>query len=274
MKCRTWFLSAALLLVIAVAPLLAADAPAAPEAKKADAPAAPKTEGAPAAAAPAKPAVDGDLAIMVRECKLTDEQVVKLTEAASAIMVQLSNWQKANADKLTGFQKAFEAARAANDEAAMAKVKTDAQPAFQERLALIMKGQKGMMDILSPEQRSIWLGYITFRQLMVGMAPVDLTTEQLMKIRELCNTAGKELDGVKDEGEAGMAALVKIRTTMLDNLREKILTPEQRAKMPPNPPAPPAGATPPAAPKAPETKAPEPKAPEPKAPETKAPATK
>jgi Spy/CpxP family protein refolding chaperone len=264
MKCRTWFLSAALLLVIAVAPVLAADAPAAakaPEAKKAAAPAAPKTEGAPAAAAPAKPAVDGDLAVMVRECKLTDEQVVKLTEAASAIMVQLGDWQKTNADKLAGFQKAFEAAQTAKDEAAMAKVRTDAMPVMQERMTLIMKGQKGMMDILSPEQRSTWLGYITFRQLMAGMSAVDLTTEQLAKIRELCNTAGKELDGVKDEGEAGMAALVKIRTTMLDNIRAKILTPEQRAKMPPNPTVPPAGATPPAAPKAPETKAPETKAP-------------
>ena len=117
MKCWTWFLSAALVAIVAVAPILAADAPAAapkaPEAKKADTPAAPKAEGA--VAAPAKPGVEGDLAVMVRECKLTDEQTTKLSEAANAIMVQLTEWQKTNADKMAGFQKAFEAARAAND---------------------------------------------------------------------------------------------------------------------------------------------------------------
>jgi Spy/CpxP family protein refolding chaperone len=247
MKCRTWFLSAALLVAVAVAPVLAADAPAAAPA-------------APAAAAPAKPAIDGDLAIMVRECKLTDEQVTKLAESANAIMLQLAEWQKTNADKLAGFQKAFEAARTANDTAAIAKVQTDAQPVMQERMALIMKGQKGMMDILSPEQRSVWLGFITFRQLMAGMASVDMTTEQLTKIREICNAAGKDLDGIKVEGEAGMAELLKVRTKLLSDIREKVLTAEQRAKLPPiaeAPAAPPAGATPPAAaPKAPETKAP------------------
>jgi Spy/CpxP family protein refolding chaperone len=195
---------------------------------------------------------------MVRECKLTDEQTTKLADAANAIMVQLAEWQKANADKMAGFQKAYETARAANDEAGMAKVRTDAMPAMQERMAVIMKGQKGMMQILTPEQRAIWLGFITFRQLMGGMAAVDLTTEQLTKLREICNASGKDMDAIKDEGEAGMAALMKVRTALLTNVRENVLTVEQRAKMPPMP-------EPPAA----ETKAP---AKDAKAPETKAPA--
>ena len=265
MKCWTWFLSAALLIALTVAPVLAADAPAAaPEAKKADAPAA--VPAAAPAAAPAKPAMEGDLAVMVRECKLTDEQVTKLAESANTIMLQMAEWQKNNADKLAGFQKAYDAARAANDEAAMTKVRTDATPVMQERMTLIMKGQKGMMEILTPDQRSTWLGFITFRQLMVGMAAIDLTAEQLTKIREFCNAAGKDIDGIKDEGEAGMAAMMKVRTTLLDNVREKVLSAEQRAKMPmPTvgiPPVGPAGATPPAAaPKADAPKADAPKAP-------------
>jgi Spy/CpxP family protein refolding chaperone len=231
MRCWTWFLSAALLVAVAIAPVLAADAPAAaPEAKKADAPTDP---AAPAAPAPAKPVVEGDLAVMVRECKLTDEQVTKMAAAATAVMQQLVEWQKANNEK----------------------VQSDAMPLLQERMALITKGQKGMLDILTPEQRSTWLGFITFRQLMVPLAQINLTGEQLTKIREICNAAGKEVGEVKDEGEAGAAAMMKIRTTLLSDVREKILTPEQRTKMEPPPVAP----TPPpaAAPKAPETKAPE-----------------
>ena len=154
----------------------------------------------------------------------------------------------------------------------MAKVRTDATPAMQERMTLIMKGQKGMMEILTPEQRATWLGFITFRQLMGGMAAIDLTTEQLTKIRAICNASGKEMDAIKDEGEAGIAALMKVRTSLVTNVRENVLTVEQRAKVPtmPEPPA--------AAPKAPaaDSKAPaaEPKAPakDAKAPEKKAPA--
>jgi len=292
MRCWTWFLSAALLAAVAIAPVLAAEAPAAaPEAKKADeankaeSPAAPKSEaakpeaaGAPAAPATPKPAVEGDLAIMVRECKLTDEQVTKLTEAATAIMTQLGEWQKTNADKLAAFQKAFQAAQASKDEAALLKARTDAMPIFQERMNVIMKGQKGMLEILTPEQRGIWIGFIAFRQLMVPMAQVDLTGDQLAKIREICNAAAKDIDGIKDEGETGMAALVKIRTAMLADIRGKVLTAEQWAKLPREltepPAAPPAGAAPAAAdPKAPakDSTAPETTAP---AAESKAPASK
>ena len=186
--------------------------------------------------------------------------------------------------ELERFQKDFEAARKSSDEAALAKVRTESQPIFQERMKLIMNGQKGMMEILTPEQRNTWMGFITFRQLMVAMAPVDLKGEQLAKIREICNAAGKDLDAIKDEGEAGMAALIKVRTAIINNVRDNVLTAEQRAKMPAQltepPPMPPAaGATTPAAdPKAPakDSKAPETKAPETKAPaaEKKAPAKK
>jgi hypothetical protein len=287
MKCRTWFLGAALLAAVAIAPVPAADAPAAApkadEPAKAESPAAPKTEApaAPAPAAPAKPALDGDLAILVRECKLTDEQVTKLAEAAAVIATQLADWQKANADKLAALQKEFQAAQASKDEAALSKARTDAIPVFQERISIIVKGQKGMMDILTPEQRAIWLGFITFRQLMIPMVQIDLTAEQLGKIREICNTAGKDFDAVKEQGEAGAAALLKVRNAMLSNVRDNVLTDAQRAKWPQqlneNPPAPPAGAAPPAAEpkaapkdsKAPDAKAPEDKAPTPE-PETPA----
>jgi hypothetical protein len=95
----------------------------------------------------------------------------------------------------------------------------------------------------------------------VPLAQINLTGEQLTKIREICNAAGKEVGEVKDEGEAGAAAMMKIRTTLLNDVRDKVLTPEQRTKMEPPPVAPtpaPAAATPPAAAtQAPETRAPE-----------------
>jgi len=248
MKCRTWFLSAALLAALAVAPVLAADAPAA-------APAAPKAKAAapaaPAAAAPAKPPIDGDLADMVRECKLTDEQVAKLAEAGTRLQTQLAEWRKTNADKIARLNKAIEAAQSAKDEAALAKVRSESMLIFQEQMNLTMKGLKGMMDILTPEQRSLWWGFVTFRELMAGMASVGLTTEQVTKIREICNAAGKDLDAIKEEGEAGMAAMLKVRTKVQGDVREKVLTAEQRTKLPPPiteaPAAPTKGATPPAA---------------------------
>lgn len=286
MRCWSWFLSAALLAAVATAPVLAADAPAAApkadEAKKVAEATAPKPEtAAPAPAAPPKPAVDGDLAIMVRECKLTDEQVTKLAEAAVALMAQLADWQKANAEKLATFQKDLEGARQAKDEAALKKLRDEFTPLFQERMKLIVNGQKGMLELLTPEQRTTWIGFQTFRQLMVALAPADVKVEQFAKIREICNAAARDIDAIKDAGEAGTAARLKVRNAVITNLREKVLTAEQWAKLPPefteNPPAPPAAAMPPAAEpkaapkdsKAPDAKAPEDKAP---APEDKVPA--
>ena len=231
---------------------MAASAPAG-EAGKADpaAPAPAKTDAPKAPATAAPPSADGDLALMIKECKLTDEQVGKLNTVANTTMAEIAQWQQANAERLGSFQKAADAARQAQDEAAFKKVLADAQPLLQERAALIMKSQKAIVDVLTPDQKQVWMGFVAYRQLTAPLARANLTPEQEAKIRALCNGAAKEIAEIKAEGPEAIQAQGAILTKVVSTIRDQVLTAEQRAivmppaaggafPLPPTPTAPPA----------------------------------
>ena len=264
MKLLTWLLCVVLAAATAAwapsPPSSEAGAPAkqAPETEKADpaAPAPAKTDAPKAPATAALPSADGDLALMIKECKLTDEQVAKLNTAAAAAMAEMTQWQQANAEKLGSFQKAADAARQTQDEPAFRKVLTDAQPLIQERAALIMKSQKAVLDVLTPDQKQVWMGFVAYRQLTAPLARANLTPEQETKIRALCNEAAKEINDIKAEGPEALQAQGTILTKVVSTIRDQILTAEQRAivmppvaggsfPLPPTPTAPPAPTAPP-----------------------------
>jgi len=256
MKPLTWLLCvmlAAATAASASAGEAAAPAKQAPEAEKANpaAPAPAKTDAPAPPATAAPPSANGDLALMIKECKLSDEQVAKLNKAATAAMAEISQWQQANAEKLGSFQKAADAARQAQDEAAFRKVLTDAQPFIQERAALIMKSQKAIVDVLTPDQKQVWMGFVAYRQLTAPLARANLTPEQEAKIRALCNGAAKEIGEIKAEGPEAVQSQGAILAKVVSTIRDEVLTAEQRAivmppaaggavPLPPTPTAPPA----------------------------------
>jgi Spy/CpxP family protein refolding chaperone len=265
MKPLTWLLCVVLVAAMAASapspPSALAGAPAknAPEAEKANpaAPAPAKTDAPAPPATAASPSADGDLALMIKECKLSDEQVAKLNTAATAAMAEIAQWQQANAEKLGSFQKAADVARQAQDEAAFRKVLSDAQPLVQERAALIMKSQKAILDVLTPDQKQVWMGFVAYRQLTAPLARANLTPEQEAKIRALCNGAAKEIGEIKAEGPEAIQAQGTILAKVVSTIRDQILTAEQRAilmptaaggsfPLPPTPTAPPAPIAPPA----------------------------
>ncbi|MBE3097617.1 MAG: hypothetical protein IMZ44_10900 [Planctomycetes bacterium] len=256
MKPLAWLLCVVLVVAMAASALAGeAGAPAkqSPEVKKADpaAPAPAKTDAPKAPATAAPPSASGDLALMIKECKLTDEQVGNLNTVATAAMGEISQWQQANAEKLGSFQKAADAARQAQDEAAFRKALTDAQPMLQERAALIMKSQKAILDVLTPDQKQVWMGFVAYRQLTAPLARANLTPEQEAKIRALCNGAAKEIGELKAEGPEAIQAQGAILAKAISTIRDQVLTAEQRAivmppaaggafPLPPTPTAPPA----------------------------------
>jgi Spy/CpxP family protein refolding chaperone len=255
-------LCCAALLAAMVGPASCAEATA-PAEKPAEAP---KTESAaPAAANPEAPKPEkapaaegtsgelkGDLAMLAKECQLSDEQVAKIGAAVAAAMAEVGQWQQANAEKLAALQKAADAAREARDPVAMQKVMTDAQPVLRQQADLLKKSQKAILNVLTPEQRQKWMGFVAYRQFITPLARAGLTPEQSAKIRELCNGAAKEADGIKEEDPAAAQTEAAIFGKVILTIRDEVLTAEQRAiVMPPTaaepPPAPPAAAAPPAA---------------------------
>ncbi len=217
MRCRTWLLVAAGVLAMAVGSAMAADEATKPAAPVKAAPAAtptapaatptvaptPKatprprprlrpplatpTAAAPTSTAPAatgtaepKKALEGDLATMAKECKLSDKQVAELQELDAAAKAESDKWQKANADKLEAFQKARNAALMANDEAALRKAMEDIRPQMEEVRALRMKYQTAIANLLTADQKITWQSYMTWRAVTAELKQlVNLTAEQV-----------------------------------------------------------------------------------------------
>jgi Spy/CpxP family protein refolding chaperone len=244
----------------------------APEAAKAEAPKpeAPKTE-APKAEEPKKPALEGEMAVLAKECKLSDEQQAKLIQVAAEANAEVQQWQKTNAAKLEAFRKAVQAAQEAGDQEAMKKAYADILSLREESRALMMKHQNAIAAVLTPEQKVAWQGYRLFVDVVSDLkAIVNLTDEQAPKVRPLCEEAAKDLAAIKDEGEAGVKARMAVQEKLLTGIKEKVLMPEQRttleAKLAPPP------ETPAPAPEKPAEKAPAPAAEKPAAETPAAPA--
>lgn len=274
-----WWLSLVAVTMPAAAVLSAAEAPPPPAAPAA--PAAPASP-APAAAAPAspspaapvaRPALDGELLAMVNECRLTPDQQTQLLDLAQSVQAEAAAWESANVQRVAALQQAGRAAQQAQDQAAFERVKADAQPLMQERLALAVKHQKALLGILSPEQKDTWIGYMIHRQMMSSLQVLSPTQEQTSKIRQLCDAAAKEVNDLKlEELEAAASAAqkpgakpedaqkardaftdgLKARSAIAEKLRvavkDTVLTPEQKAALEKlTTPPPGAGAVPPPA---------------------------
>lgn len=264
MKLWTSLMCAVAVLVFVAAPILAADTPKA-EAKK-DAPKAEAKADAPKAAEAAKPALEGDLAILARETKLSDEQQVKVLEAVAVAKAEMTAWETKNKAKIDAFRAAGEAAQKAQDQAAFTKAMTEFQPLRDEIRALRAKHEEAILGILTPEQKMTWMGFVIGTQLNAQLQALGLTPEQQSKVRALSEAAAKELVAVKGSDEAAQKARVEIQAKLFAGIRESVLTAEQKAKI-----TPPAAAPAPAMPGA---AAPAPAAPAPAAPAPAAPAKK
>jgi Spy/CpxP family protein refolding chaperone len=281
------FIAAAMLAVLAMGPVVqAADAPkaaepaaavpAAPAAAPAAPAAAPAAPTAVPAAAPAaepkkteKPALDPQMAVMVKECKLSDEQVTKLTDLAAAAKAEAEAWQKANADKVEAFNKALMAAKQTGDQAAIEKVMKDNAPLMDQNQAMRTKFQKAVADVLTVDQQATWQGFVLWANLTPGMKlSLGLSDEQVTKIRPLCDAAAKQLLTIKPEDPKFMENRMAAQEGLIKAIKTQVLTPDQAKKLeaqlapempPPAEKAPPAAEkAPPAAPVAPVAPAPVP----------------
>ena len=219
MKWCMWVLSAAAVLMLATTAALAADAP--PKAKK------------PAEAK--KPALEGDLAVMAKECKLSEAQQAKLASTAAEAKTAMEAWEKKNAEKLDAFKKARGAAIEAKDHAALKKVMDDIRPLIEENRALQTNHQNAIMALLTPEQKVALQGFALSIEMAAQLKSFNLTEAQSAKVRTMCDLAAKDLAQIKGEGEDAMTAQRAILDKLALGIKDNVLTAEQKALLAPPP---------------------------------------
>jgi len=192
------------------------------------APAPPDTPKADEAKKPESFLTESELALMVRECKLSEDQQARLREAAAAATATAQEWQKTRGAKLEACQRAWAAARAAGDAAAMQKALNDAQPLLQERQALLTRVQRSIVAILTPEQQAAWQAFSLLRTVAAVFAKANLTSEQVATCKAMCTAAAKDILAIKGEGPETVKAQGAVVSKLLADVRDQVLTADQR----------------------------------------------
>jgi len=228
MKGLKWFVLGVAVLVLVAGPVALAE-----EAKEK----APAKEKAAAKEKPAKDALRGEYAIMVSECKLTDQQQADLKAKIKARDTALEEWTKANGDKLKAADEAAKKAREAKDKDAIKKTGDELKTLQTERTKITDQFETDVQAILTAEQKAAWAGFRVYRAAMMRYKKVNPSEEQTAKIKAACDQAAKEIGEVKADEKAAAKAKNEIQAKLQKNIEETILTAEQREALAKKPPA-------------------------------------
>lgn len=219
-----WTLCVAALVALALAPVVLGAEP-----KAATEPAAQPAPGD-------EPKAENEKTILAREAGLNAEQKARLDKTVAEAQATMTAWEKANEAKIQVFNQAVAAARQAQDQDAFRKAVTDAKPLLQERRDIQVKYDKQIMDILTADQKATWIGFLLSGNMTRQAKPLNLTPEQVAKVRALCNAAGKELIALPepkegDPNDPGIQARMAVQQKLMADFTGTVLTDEQKATM-------------------------------------------
>ncbi|MCX5674585.1 MAG: hypothetical protein NTX87_06220 [Planctomycetota bacterium] len=180
-----------------------------------------------------KEAVEAEAALMVAECKLTAEQQATLKEKVKAKTDALEEWLKANGEKLKAAQDAAKAARSGADAAAKKKAGDDLKALEAARDQALAQADTAVLAVLTAEQKETWDGFKLYQTTIARYKKANLAEEQIAKIKAVCAAAAKELASVQDDDRKAKQAKSAVPLKLRFAIEEAILTPEQRATVPP-----------------------------------------
>lgn len=189
-----------------------------------------KTEGDAAAAAVAPSAYDANATefdLMVRELKLTAEQQAKVGEKFQAMEKALADWDKENLARFEKIEEAIENARKAGNSDEVQRLFQQKTDLKDERAKLAEKFMREILALLTPEQQLEWEGFKLYQQMVARYKALKLTDDQLVKLRELCRQSAKEETATRDKD----GNVATVRAKLIKDIREQVLTQEQRDKL-------------------------------------------
>ena len=166
--------------------------------------------------------------MMVRECKLSEQQQKTVKEKFVPKQKALEAWDQANAEKLKSAQDAAGSARKGTDDAAKKKATGDLRALENDRVQAAAEADKAILAILSAEQQIVWAGVQMAEATLPRYKKANLTEDQAAKVKGCCMIAAKDLaaySGDDKKDKQGRSTVQKCLKWAIDNV---ILTPEQR----------------------------------------------
>lgn len=164
-----------------------------------------------------KPRLPGIYAHVPKVCEMTEAETAAFTKALQPYL----DARKAQRPKMAELRKASAEARKAGDKDKAKELSQQARKINDDIKAL---GDKAM-DTLTDEQKAKWQGHLLYMQMMRMVKKTGVDEKQSESIRTMCQAQGKAYGAMDDKAKrTARAALVK-------EIKEKVLTEEQRAKL-------------------------------------------
>lgn len=173
-----------------------------------------------------KSALRGEWAAMVKECNLTADQQAKLEEKAKAMNTALADWDTQHKEQADKLKTDIAAAKEARDKAKLKELNAQQKTLDTERAGLVQQHRRGILELLTPEQRQTWAVYQLQQEVIKQFARAKLTDDQKAKIKPLCAATQQELAKLGADDAKGRKAL---KAKLFTDVEQQILTAEQRA---------------------------------------------
>jgi Spy/CpxP family protein refolding chaperone len=167
--------------------------------------------------------------LMIRECKLPEEQQQTLKEKFKLKQEALAAWEKENGEKLRTAEEAAKAARKGADEAAKKKAISDLKELEAKRSQATAEADKAIQEVLSAEQKLTWASVQLAQTTLARYKRANLTDEQTAKVKSACQIATQDLAAVAGEDRKAKQARATVQKSLKWAIDNVILTPEQRS---------------------------------------------
>ena len=179
---------------------------------------------------PQKSALKGEWAAMVQECNLTADQQAKLEEKVTAMNKAVAEWDAQHKEQVDKLKADLAAAKEAKDKAKLKELGAQKKALDGERNGIVKQHRQGIMELLTPEQKTAWAVYQLQQEVLNKYKKAKLTEEQIAKIKLLCAAAQQELAKLAADDAKGQKAL---KAKLFTDVEQQVLTAEQRALMVP-----------------------------------------
>lgn len=187
--------------------------------------AAPKGKGGPKSA---QEVVMEQQDLLIRECKLSDEQQKTIKEKFKLKLEALAEWEKANADKLNSAQEAAKMARQGSDASAKKTAAENLKELEAGRAQATAVADKGILDALTDDQKATWAGVELAQTTLARYKRANLADDQTAKIKSACEIAAKELAELSGDDKKSKKAKADVQNSLKWAIDNVVLTADQR----------------------------------------------
>jgi hypothetical protein len=175
-------------------------------------------------------ALRSEYALMVTECRLTEEQQQEFAKTLASIEGEAAEWDRENGPRIADLERQL---GESHGRTSSSKLRQEIHTLREARAALTAPTR--LLWLLTAEQRKAWEGFTLWRALLQEYQTVDLTPEQKDRIRAMANQAVHEAPTPPDTGRERGGADRTERDRFdrcCEQIEKEILTDAQRDNLP------------------------------------------